>query len=53
MAWGDPQESEVRKRENRSNRLHRRRLVTDRLCVYVFAGVGGQRKRHCENVQHR
>lgn len=55
MAWGDPHESEVRRRENWSNRLHRHDLVTDRrcLCVYVFAGVSGQRERHCENFQHR
>ncbi len=55
MAWGDPHESEVRKRENWSNRLHHHDLVTDRrcLCVYVFAGVSGQCERHCENFQHR
>jgi len=51
MAWGDTDESEVRKRENWSSVPYHHDLVTDRrcLCVCVFAGVSGQCERHCEN----
>lgn len=35
MAWGDSHESEVRKRENRSNIPHHHDLVSDRRCLCV------------------